>query len=105
MNFDDYQAQARTTRLPGAQHSDYALFGLAGEAGEVAGVKAKAIRDGWDTQTYIEKLEKELGDVLWMVSAVADDHGLDLSDIAQMNLDKLAGRKERGTLQGSGDER
>ena len=54
-----------------------------------------------------DKLEiaRELGDVLWMVTATANDIGFDLDEIAAMNLSKLKDRAKRGTLQGSGDNR
>ena len=37
----------------------------------------------------------ELGDVLWMLTATANDLGFDLDDIAQMNLSKLRDRRLR----------
>ena len=52
-----------------------------------------------------EALKGELGDVLWYVASAARELGYDLADIAQANLDKLADRAARGTLQGSGDNR
>lgn len=48
---------------------------------------------------------KELGDVLWYVSAAANELGLSLSDVALANLTKLADRSERDALRGSGDDR
>jgi len=39
------------------------------------------------------------------LNAVAYYLGFDLQDIAQGSIDKLLARKERGTLQGSGDKR
>ncbi len=50
-------------------------------------------------------MAKELGDVLWYVSQLASELGLDLDQIAQLNLDKLRSRQRRGVLSGSGDER
>lgn len=39
------------------------------------------------------------------IATMADFLETDLEEIAQMNVDKLTGRVERGTLQGSGDGR
>ena len=50
-------------------------------------------------------MTKELGDVLWYCANLAHELGTTLEDVAQGNLDKLFSRKERGTLQGSGDNR
>jgi NTP pyrophosphatase (non-canonical NTP hydrolase) len=50
-------------------------------------------------------LEKELGDVQWYVAGSARELGGSLQEIAVQNLAKLQGRKERGTLHGSGDHR
>ena len=92
----------------------YPALGLAGEAGEVANKVAKLVRDKdlMDLDPIVdlemdEKLEiaRELGDVLWMVTATANDIGFDLDEIAAMNLSKLKDRAKRGTLQGSGDNR
>lgn len=82
-------------------------MGLANEAGEVLGVAKKIFRDqqGEVTDETREKIKKELGDVLWYVAQVASDFDLQLEDVAQANLDKLSSRKERGVLQGSGDDR
>jgi NTP pyrophosphatase (non-canonical NTP hydrolase) len=50
-------------------------------------------------------MAKELGDVLWYVSQIASELGLELEEIAQANLEKLLSRQRRGVLSGSGDER
>jgi NTP pyrophosphatase (non-canonical NTP hydrolase) len=51
------------------------------------------------------ELEKELGDVLWYIANLAVELDLDLENIAQKNIEKLADRQERGVLHGSGDNR
>jgi NTP pyrophosphatase (non-canonical NTP hydrolase) len=104
MNLDQYQRSAMTFRLPTADR-EYALLNLLAEAGEVAGKAAKLRRDGGDIEKYNSDIKKELGDVMWQVAAVAQDHGLSLSEICAHNLGKLCGRKDRGTIQGSGDLR
>lgn len=48
---------------------------------------------------------KELGDCQWYVSILAQDIGLTGEEVAANNLTKLRSRKERGRLQGSGDNR
>lgn len=85
----------------------YPALKLAGEAGEVAEKVGKIIRDkgGVIFEADRQALKKELGDVLWYIAALARELDFSLEDVAQANLDKLAGRVQRGTLQGSGDDR
>jgi NTP pyrophosphatase (non-canonical NTP hydrolase) len=109
MELSEYQQQALTTAVYPRRKNNfpYAALGLNGEAGEVAEHAKKMIRDdeGQLTDERREKIRKELGDVLWYIAAAADEAGLDLDDIAQVNLDKLFSRKERGVIHGAGDER
>lgn len=100
---NEYQTQAMEVRLPQADEL-YALLGLPGEVGEVCSLVAKARRDGIGFD-YQQQIKKELGDVLWFVAAIASDNGFTLEDVARANINKLFSRKERGTLQGSGDNR
>jgi NTP pyrophosphatase (non-canonical NTP hydrolase) len=53
----------------------------------------------------IDALIKELGDVEWYVAQIADQIKVTLGTVLNMNLLKLADRKERGVLGGSGDDR
>jgi NTP pyrophosphatase (non-canonical NTP hydrolase) len=46
-----------------------------------------------------------LGDVLWYVANLSADLNISMQEVAEMNIDKLNSRKERGVLQGSGDNR
>lgn len=103
MNFDTYQQQAKAFAI----YDDpiYPILGLVSEAGEVAGKVKKWIRDGGDPTELHDNLAKELGDVLWYISAIASDMNYTLADIAQINLNKLTIRAARGTIQGSGDNR
>lgn len=103
MKLNEYQSEALTTRLPSAT-SEYLLMNYAAEAGELLGLKAKAIRDG-RLLDHDQQVKKELGDGLWHIAAIAADHGFTLEEVAQGNLNKLASRKERGALNGSGDDR
>ena len=47
----------------------------------------------------------EIGDVLWYCAVLAKEMEMDLGHIMENNLQKLADRKKRGTLSGSGDNR
>jgi len=110
MTFDDYQKQALTTVLStGDDFKDllHWVLGLTGEAGEVAEKLKKIIRDKDSVVSEEDRLElaKELGDVLWYVAVFAHQLGVPFDEIAQQNLDKLASRKDRGVLGGSGDNR
>ena len=103
MNFEEYQEAARKTAIyPEAQRIVYPALGLCGESGEVAEKVKKWIRDG---SLDRDSLKKELGDVLWYLSALAGDLGLTLDEIAVANVEKLRSRANRGVLGGSGDNR
>jgi NTP pyrophosphatase (non-canonical NTP hydrolase) len=102
MNFDEYDVAAMRTRLPSA-NEDYVWLGLIGEIGELYGKKAKSIRD--HAQIEHEDTKKELGDILWFLSALCQDNGTSLSEVAGLNIQKLTDRAMRKTLQGSGDYR
>ena len=87
----------RKTQLEALQ---YVVLGLNGEAGEVAEQIKKAMRnDGGElTPERIESLKKEVGDVLWYLTRLADELNTNLAEIAQINVKKLYSRKEKGNL-------
>jgi NTP pyrophosphatase (non-canonical NTP hydrolase) len=114
MQLSDYSAQAISTDLydrDGLPLDSHAMlekvFGLVGEAGEVADKFKKILRDkdGIATDDDKKELMKELGDVLWYVNSVGLYLGYTLEEVAQHNLDKVLSRKERGVTRGSGDNR
>lgn len=78
-------------------------LGLVGEAGEVAEKIKKLIRDA--TRFNNEEIAKELGDVIFYATALGNYYGYTLQEVINMNMAKLDGREERGTLRGSGDNR
>ena len=80
----------------------YPALGLAGEAGEVANKVKKMLRDDNLDKNAIAS---EIGDVLWYAAMLSKDLNIELHDVAMKNLEKLYDRKERGTIQGNGDER
>ena len=109
MRLSEYQERSRVTAVYPNAGDDllYPTLGLCGEAGEVAEKVKKMLRDddGVLTDERRAALSKELGDVLWYVAQVATEAGLDLDEVAGANLDKLLSRRDRGVLQGSGDDR
>lgn len=112
MDFNDYQAETHATAIYPMAGSGtitalaYVGLGL-GEAGEIQGKIKKIMRDdnGVLTEAARIAIAKELGDLQWYVARCASEISIPLDTIAQMNLDKLSARKEKGTLQGSGDDR
>jgi NTP pyrophosphatase (non-canonical NTP hydrolase) len=104
MNFKEYQDAAWDFALPSARTFSYVEAGMVGEVGELYSLIAKGDRDGFK-EDFRETLIKELGDVLWFLAAWASMYQIELSELAQTNIDKLNKRRELGTIQGSGDNR
>jgi NTP pyrophosphatase (non-canonical NTP hydrolase) len=109
MRFSEYQKRSRATAVyPDAgDNIVYPALGLCGEAGETAEKVKKAIRDDGGTLTEERRaaIAAELGDVLWYAAQLATEAGLELEEIAEANLEKLASRQQRAVLHGSGDDR
>jgi NTP pyrophosphatase (non-canonical NTP hydrolase) len=113
MDFQEYQKQAITTKIYDQSIAlPYVVLGITGEAGEVAEKMKKYLRDEFDDFAYgrmrpelKNEISKEVGDVLWYLAALCDELGLNFNEVAQQNIDKLASRKKRNILSGSGDNR
>lgn len=78
-------------------------LGLVGEAGEVAEKIKKLIRDA--NRFNNEEILKELGDVVFYATALANIYGNGLQQVLELNMKKLDDRQKRGKLKGSGDNR
>jgi NTP pyrophosphatase (non-canonical NTP hydrolase) len=123
-SLDLYQETATKSAIYPGQGTSlglmYVALKLNGEAGELAEHVGKAMRDdgltvpiGFGNGVEFEMLTearraliiKEVGDVLWYLSAACNELGISLSKAALTNLQKLADRSERDALRGSGDER
>ncbi len=91
MTGTEYQKKAmRTCTEPDINH---AVFGLASEAGEVAGIMQKQLQGhGFDQ----EHMKKELGDCLWMIAEVCAALDLNLDDVMECNIRKLEARYPNG---------
>ena len=126
MELNEYQNKAMETCMPTCQAFSYMMLNLMGEVGEFAGKVAKHIRKGEATISTLEhrdgigelyfldsdvmlvgmeELKKEAGDILWQLSGLCKVMGWSLEDVAQQNLEKLASRKQRGVIDGNGDNR
>jgi NTP pyrophosphatase (non-canonical NTP hydrolase) len=108
MKFNEYQKLAKETAIyPIDSEIIYPTLGLNGEAGEVAEKVKKVIRDGgsFADPSVILEIVKELGDVLWYLSDIAEGLGVELEQVAVLNLEKLKRRKRRNMLNGNGDNR
>lgn len=95
--FNEYQHESCSTFKPATELTpdqvhllDWAM-GLGGESGEVLDLLKHAI---CHKDTALDKMElaKELGDVLWYVSAIATTCKIDLADVAALNRAKLQHR-------------
>lgn len=102
--FSDYQSFVNSMKVYPEKHAIiYPTLGLAGEAGEIAEKVKKWLRG--DKPLDKELLAYEISDVLWYCASLADDIGYNIQQIAEMNVQKLSSRKERGVLKGDGDVR
>ena len=98
MSFNSYQAEMHRTYHHG--RIDGHALGVAGEAGEICDMIKKA---HYHKVPYsLDDMKKELGDLLWYLTAVASDHGFKLSDVAAANVTKLRTRYPKGFVAGGG---
>ena len=126
MTLNDYQKKAMSTCMPSCNNFSYMMLNLVGEVGEFASKVAKLIRKEkllmggaenaenkltslaltrGEQYEILDDLKAEAGDILWQLSGLCEIMGWKLEDVAQGNLDKLASRKERGVIDGNGDNR
>lgn len=95
MHLNEYQKKAVTTDQAGTDpHRGklIAVLGLGGEAGSLLTEYKKELRDGPAYKIFKERVEEELGDILWYIAALANRENLSLEEIATKNLAKTSGR-------------
>src|SRR6266851_4261724 len=95
LTFRDYQNQAIQTnrvRVDGLQSIMVPLLGLAGEAGSLLSEYKKWLREGDRYRPFTDQVAEEIGDILWYLANIAEKVGLDLQEIAEENLAKIADR-------------
>lgn len=113
MNFADYQTESRKTAIymNAGNNFVYPTLGLAGETGEVVEKIKKLMRnDGIVEAKDIDsekkaELKKEIGDVLWYAAQLCTELGIEMNECAELNIEKLQNRQERGVLHSEGDNR
>ena len=116
ISFDEYQQKSSETAVYPTTFEDvphefagilYCAMGLAGEAGEFLDKVKKIFRNnnGQISDSQREELIKELSDTMWYQAQLAKNLGITLGEVAEINLKKLADRKNRGVLKGAGDNR
>ena len=96
LTLNDYQRMARRTAgdKRKSDKMEEALFGLAGEVGELCDHYKKYMHQGHDIN--YDHMAEEAGDVLWYLAEIADALGVTLEEIARRNIDKLRDRYPDG---------
>lgn len=120
MHVSEYQDIIHKTAIyPKEIGIPYCALGLCGEAGEVAEKVKKLYRDtpllatqfkskditSEGKKEFQASLKKEIGDVIWYCTALANEFGITLEDILHTNYEKLIARRKTNTLNGNGDDR
>lgn len=97
IDFDKFQSLSSRTANTNLEDflevCNYAL-GLISESGEVSDLVKKQLFHGHEIDK--EKIEDELGDVLWYMSNLATKYGISLKGIAIRNIEKLKARYPDG---------
>ncbi|AVK63200.1 nucleotide pyrophosphohydrolase [Lactobacillus sp. CBA3606] len=87
MEFNDYQALANRTLYGNEQVLTNLSLGLASETGQVVDLVKKYTFHGKSLNK--DQLTKQMGDVLWYLSQVAEWADIPFDDVAQQNIAKL----------------
>lgn len=90
MRFSDYQIEAGKTQSAVGDPLIMGAFGLAGEAGEVIDLIKKHLFHGHPLDH--DKLTRECGDVFWYLACICRAAGIELDEVAAVNIAKLKAR-------------
>lgn len=99
VTFREYEETALSTAThPALQDNPkmVLLLGLAGEVGELLGEYKKHLRDESAYSAFPERVEEELGDILWYITAAARYFGMSLQDLVDRNVIKITDRWSPG---------
>lgn len=110
LSFKEYQENTQLTAVYRGKGTINGLFYVSlglGEVGEIQGKVKKIWRDdnGIITPEKKQAIAGEIGDVLWYISQMCTELGIEMDAVAESNLKKLQDRMNRGTISGSGDNR
>lgn len=97
MTGKEYQEKAARTinkQLSLLEQRNHALFGLAGEVGELLSLYQKEYQ-GHGTPDR-EHVIKEIGDLLWFIAEFLTSQGVSLDECMEINIDKLIKRYPEG---------
>ena len=84
MEFNEYQKKANKTLLGNEQALTNCALGLAGESGQVVNLVKNYTFRGADLD--MEQLTKEMGDVLWYLSQVAQWADIPFEEVAEKKI-------------------
>lgn len=76
-------------------------------SGRIAEIAKKTLRDtsGVIPTNKYSELRHSLGEILLCLFDICTQWNINMDDVAQINIDKLFDRRNRGVLSGSGDDR
>lgn len=94
MELREYQEAVQRTMNKGEFALANYSMGLAGESGELIDMFKKRLFHGHDLDR--DETIKELGDVMWYVSAIANELDLSLDEVVKKNVVKLMKRYPNG---------
>lgn len=96
LSMNEYQHKAARTinkSLTAEQMRAHALHEIASEVGEIHGLYQKELQGH---VFAVEKLQKEIGDLLWGIAELCEFYGFTLEEVARMNIAKLEKRYPEG---------
>ena len=96
MSLNEYQQRAARTinkKLTIEKIRDHALHEISSEVGEIHGLYQKELQGH---PLDLQKLKKEIGDLLWGIMELCTSYGWSAEEIATMNIEKLWGRYPDG---------
>jgi NTP pyrophosphatase (non-canonical NTP hydrolase) len=88
MDIRQYQIAAHKTAI--TDDLDVFVFGLIGEAGEIASAVKQAKRESSSRELLVRRVSEEIGDLIWYASEIATAFDINLLEALQTNLQKAS---------------